>query len=138
MYQWCGFKSRRGKNKNLTALKSNSNTVWFNFQTYIYISIQYYSNNNLHVDNNTGSRGTELPPHPPHPPFFNFLFTYLFSIKFLYFFIISSLVPYFDLFVPIFIQSSGFFLDINNYSLNQCYKGYRVRVFKSIQSKYIS
>ena len=29
------FKSRRGKNKNLTALKSNSNTVWFNFQTYI-------------------------------------------------------------------------------------------------------
>ena len=37
MYQWCEFKSRRGKNKNLTALKSNSNTVWFNFQTYIYI-----------------------------------------------------------------------------------------------------
>ena len=37
--QWCGFKSRRGKNKNLTALKSNSNTVWFNFQTYIYIYI---------------------------------------------------------------------------------------------------
>ena len=37
MYQLCGFKSRRGKNKNLTALKSNSNTVWFNFQTYIYI-----------------------------------------------------------------------------------------------------
>ena len=26
------------KNKNLTALKSNSNTVWFNFQMYIYIS----------------------------------------------------------------------------------------------------
>ena len=24
-------------NKNFTALKSNSNTVWFNFQTYIYI-----------------------------------------------------------------------------------------------------
>jgi hypothetical protein len=39
VYQWCGFKSRRGKNKNLTALKSNSNTVWFNFQTYIYIYI---------------------------------------------------------------------------------------------------
>ena len=37
VYQWCGFKSRRGKNKNVTALKSNSNTVWFNFQTYIYI-----------------------------------------------------------------------------------------------------
>ena len=29
------FKSRRGKNKNLTALKSNSNTVWFNLHTYI-------------------------------------------------------------------------------------------------------
>ena len=28
---------RRGKNKNLTAQRSNSNTVWFNFQTYIYI-----------------------------------------------------------------------------------------------------
>ena len=27
--------SRRGKNKNLTALKSNSNTVWINFQTYV-------------------------------------------------------------------------------------------------------
>jgi hypothetical protein len=39
VYQWCGFKSRREKNKNLTALKSNSNTVWFNFQTYIYIYI---------------------------------------------------------------------------------------------------
>ena len=39
MYQWCGFKSRRGKNKNLTALKSNSNTVWFNSQTYIYIYV---------------------------------------------------------------------------------------------------
>ena len=43
MYQWCGFKSRRGKNKNLTALKSNSNTVWFNFQTYIYIYIYIYT-----------------------------------------------------------------------------------------------
>ena len=37
MNQWCEFKSHRGKNKKLTALKSNSNTVWFNFQTYIYI-----------------------------------------------------------------------------------------------------
>ena len=35
----------------------------------------------------------------------NFLFTNLFSIKFLYFFIISSLFPYFNLFVSIFIQS---------------------------------
>ena len=47
----------------------------------------------------TGARGTN------HPPFSNFLFTNLFSIKFLYFFIISSLFPYFNLFVSIFIQS---------------------------------
>ena len=38
-----GLKSRRGKNKNLTALKSNSNTVWFNFQTYIIFSINLVS-----------------------------------------------------------------------------------------------
>jgi hypothetical protein len=43
---------------------------------------------------------------PPPPPFFsNFLFTNLFSIKFLYFFIISSLFPYFNLFVSIFIPA---------------------------------
>ena len=47
----------------------------------------------------TGARGTD------HPPFSNFLFTNLFSIKFLYFFIISTLFPYFNLFVSIFIQS---------------------------------
>jgi hypothetical protein len=49
----------------------------------------------------TGTRDTDLPP----PFFSNFLFTNLFSIKFLYFFIISSLFPYFNLFVSIFIQS---------------------------------
>jgi hypothetical protein len=37
--------------------------------------------------------------------FSNFLFTNVFSIKFLYFFIISSLFPYFNLFVSMFIQS---------------------------------
>jgi hypothetical protein len=41
----------------------------------------------------TGARGTD------HTPFSNFLFANLFSIKFLYFFIISSLFPYFNLFV---------------------------------------
>ena len=41
-----------------------------------------------------------------HPPFVsNFLFTNLFSITFVNFFIISSLFPYFNLFVSIFIQS---------------------------------
>ena len=35
--------------------------------------------------------------------FSNFLFTNLFSIKFLYFFIISSLFSYFNLFVSIFV-----------------------------------
>jgi hypothetical protein len=38
-YQWCEFKSRRGKKKILTAQRSNSNTVWFNFQTYVYTLI---------------------------------------------------------------------------------------------------
>ena len=41
--QWCGFKSRRGKKNCLTALKSNSNTVWFNFRTYIIFSINLVS-----------------------------------------------------------------------------------------------
>jgi hypothetical protein len=40
----------------------------------------------------TGARGTDL-----SPLFSNFLFPNLFSIKFLYFFIISSLSPYFNL-----------------------------------------
>ena len=49
---------------------------------------------------------TYHPPPPPPPPFYsNFPFTNLFSIKFLYFFIISSLFPYSNLFVSIFIQS---------------------------------
>jgi hypothetical protein len=52
-----------------------------------------------HEQLTTDARGTD------HPPFSNFLFTNLFSIKFLYFFIISSLFPYFNLFVSIFIQS---------------------------------
>jgi hypothetical protein len=42
------------------------------------------------------------------PPFFFFItfcFTYLYSIKFLYFFINSYRFPYFNLFVSIFIQS---------------------------------
>jgi hypothetical protein len=56
---------------------------------------------NYALGKTTGARGTDL-----LPPFFsNFLFTNLFSIKFLYFFIISSLFPYFNLFVSIFIQS---------------------------------
>jgi hypothetical protein len=56
---------------------------------------------NYALGKTTGARGTDL-----SPPFFsNFLFTNLFSIKFLYFFIISSLFPYFNLFVSIFIQS---------------------------------
>ena len=60
----------------------------------------------------TGARGTD------HPPFSNFLFTNLFSIKFLYFFIISSLFPYFNLLVSIFINlmltSNCMCIDTNN------------------------
>ena len=73
------------------------------FNLFVSIFIQSYVNIKLHVstllDTNTGARGTD------HHPFSNFLFTNLFSIKFLYFFIISSLFPYFNLFVSIFIQS---------------------------------
>ena len=36
---WVQIPSR--EEQNLTALKSNSNTVWFNFQTYIYKYIYY-------------------------------------------------------------------------------------------------
>ena len=43
MHQWCEFKSRRGKKKKLTALKSNSNNVSFNIQTYIIFSINLVS-----------------------------------------------------------------------------------------------
>ena len=40
---WCEFKSRRGKNKHLTAQRSNSNTALFNFQMYIIFSINLVS-----------------------------------------------------------------------------------------------
>ena len=56
---------------------------------------------NIIYDPITSTRCTELPP-----PFFSFCFTYLFSIKFLYFFIISSLFPYFNLFVSLFLSVS--------------------------------
>jgi hypothetical protein len=38
---WVNIPSR--EEQNLTALKSNSNTVWFNFQTYIIFSINLVS-----------------------------------------------------------------------------------------------
>jgi hypothetical protein len=38
---WVQIPSR--EEQNLTALKSNSNTVWFNFQTYIYIYYMLFS-----------------------------------------------------------------------------------------------
>ena len=54
----------------------------------------------------------------PHPLFSNFLFTNLFSMKFLYFFIISSLFPYFNFFVSIFIQSyANNKLHVSRYSI---------------------
>jgi hypothetical protein len=44
VYQWCGLKSRQGKNKNLTAQKYNSNTVWFKCpNVYIIFSIYLVS-----------------------------------------------------------------------------------------------
>ena len=41
--KWCEFKFHRGKKTNLKIQRSNSNTVWFNLQTYIYIYIYIYS-----------------------------------------------------------------------------------------------
>ena len=42
MYHLCAlrhmFQCRRGKTTNVTAPKSNYNTVWFNFQTYVIFS----------------------------------------------------------------------------------------------------
>ena len=38
VYQCFEFKSRRGKNTNVTAQKSNSNTVWFKMQTSVIFS----------------------------------------------------------------------------------------------------
>jgi hypothetical protein len=37
---WVQIPSR--EEQNLTALNSNSNTVWFNFQTYIFIYIHIF------------------------------------------------------------------------------------------------
>ena len=55
----------------------------------------------------------------------NFLFTNLFSIKILYFFIISSLFPYFNLFVSIFIQS---YVNIKLHVLT-LYQGLKLRKY---------
>ena len=65
---------------------------------------RFYGHNKLWKKslNNNGSQALVA---RTTPLFSNFLFTNLFSIKFLYFFIISSLFPYFNLFVSIFIQS---------------------------------
>ena len=49
MYQWCGFKSRRGKNKNLTALNSNSNTV-LELSNFCYIYVWKLNQTVLELD----------------------------------------------------------------------------------------
>jgi hypothetical protein len=54
VYQWCEFKSRRGKNTSVTAQKSNSNTIWFNFQTYVIFS------SNLEAQVTLRSGGTDI------------------------------------------------------------------------------
>ena len=69
---------------------------------YVVAACHMFSYHPFHFDfqcTRACARGTD------HPLFSNFLLTNLFSIKFLYFFIISSLFPYFNLFVSIFIQS---------------------------------
>jgi hypothetical protein len=44
---WVQIPSR--EEQNLTGLKSNSNTVWFNFQTYIYIYHEKFNFRNKSV-----------------------------------------------------------------------------------------
>ena len=56
----------------------------------------------MHLSDEHHRRSRHGPPPPLQPSAKN---TNLLSIKFLYFFIISSLFPYFNLFVSIFIQS---------------------------------
>ena len=62
------------------------------------IFIQSHVNSNINVST-TGIRGTKL-----SSPLFYFLSTYLFSIKCLYFFIISTLFPYFNFLMSILMQ----------------------------------
>ena len=84
----------------------------------------------IKLDLTTSARDTDLPP----PFFSNFLFTNLFSIKFRYFFMISSFFPYFNLFVSIFIQS---YVN-NNFHVSTLYRidtnnpqGMKLRRFKN-------
>jgi hypothetical protein len=86
------------------------------FNLFVSIFIQSYVNIKLHVSTLDRYRGLLVhfvsiktehrrSGHELTTPLFsNFLLTNIFSIKFLYFFIISSLFPYFNLFVSIFIQ----------------------------------
>ena len=69
------FRERLKSYPRVSELSGTFSGVWFLFLT------RY-----------TGARGTGL---PPSPLFSNFLFTNLFSITFLYFFIISSIFPFF-------------------------------------------
>ena len=50
---WVQTPSR--EEQNFTALKSNSNTVWFNFQTYIYIYIDIDYANEANIKTTTNS-----------------------------------------------------------------------------------
>ena len=57
---WVQIPSR--EEQNLTALKSNSNTVWFNFQTYIYIYIYTVGGHNYFT--NMAAIKNQLVKHP--------------------------------------------------------------------------
>ena len=42
IYQWCELKSCREKNKYVSAQRSNNNTIWLNYQIYIYIYVKIF------------------------------------------------------------------------------------------------
>ena len=85
-------------------------TYSFSIQFFVYFFVisspfpLIYVNINLHLST-TGTRGTELPS-----PFFSFLFYIFIFNKVLYFFFISSWLPYFNLLMSKFMQS---YLNIN-------------------------
>jgi hypothetical protein len=74
---------------------TNEQVLYNQFSPYFLCGVSW-----LPITTNLGSLS-----HRHFPLFSNFLFINLFSIKFLYFFIISSLFPYLNLFMSIFIHS---------------------------------
>jgi hypothetical protein len=79
---WCEFKSRRVKNKHLTAQRSNSNTVWFNFPMYIIFSIYLVSQATLRSSGKDVLYGCQLLRCLYNILYFLWLYNEFFIIKY--------------------------------------------------------